>query len=133
MARYSKADFAASRAHLLKLCTPGTEVQCTLRHVSRSGMMRHISVSVVKRGRHVPITVYVARVLNMSTNDGRAFWALKVAGCGMDMGASIVYHLSHILHGQDRGDGAKPESAGRPFKPRRGHYRSGYSLTHRWI
>lgn len=135
MAKYSKAEVQESLARLRKTCPPGTTVYCTLRHVSRSGMMREISLHVVKKGALVPISWHAARVLGWPINDGRSHWALRVSGCGMDMGFHTVNALSYKLHGYDgRGadaDGA--ESRGVPFTPRRGHFRAGYSLRHEWL
>jgi hypothetical protein len=132
MPRYSKAEVQESLARLRKLCPPGTTVHCVLRHVSRSGMMRHISLF---KGTQ-PISWDAARVLGYSLNDGRAHWAVKVGGCGMDMGFHLVNSLSYALHGhKDRGEDAIEKSRlGHPFTPRRGHFRAGYSLKrHEWL
>lgn len=133
--KYSKEQVAESRARLLKLCPPGTTIYCTLRHVSRSGMLRHISLHVVKKGTPVSLSWDAARVLGWSLNDGRSHWAIKVDGCGMDMGFHLVNQLSYALHGwKDKGaDAIEQSQTGRPFKPRRGHFRAGYSLRHEWL
>lgn len=140
MPRYSKRDIAESVEWLRRVVPAGTTVYTTLRHVSRSGMMREISLYVIKRGggykstgEPVSITFHVARALGYSLNRGGSFHALRVSGCGMDMGFHVVNSLSYKLHGKDRGEGAKPENAGRPFRARRGHYRAGYSLNHEWV
>lgn len=137
MARYSKQEIEESRAALRKLCPPGTTVYTVLRHVSRSGMMRNISLQVVKAGNVQDITWHVARVLGYPIRHASG-WVqdrgLSVNGCGMDMGFHLVNALSYALHGRKpRGEGAAAENAGRFFKPRRGHYRAGYSLNHRWL
>jgi len=61
--------------------------------------------------------------------------ALKVGGCGMDMGFALVYELSHALHGHETvgADAKKAAEKGHPHHPRADSYRAGYSLTHRWI
>lgn len=134
MARYSKAEKAEALETLRKLCPPGTKVYTTLRHVSRSGMLREISLHILKKGQIVHITWNAARVLGWPVNDGRAYWALRVSGCGMDMGFHTVNTLSYALHGyKAKGEGALAENTGRPFKPRRGHFRAGYTLEHEWI
>lgn len=135
MPRYSKTEVAESLARLRKLCPPGTKVYTVNRHTSRSGMMRHISLFVSKRDGMHSISWDAARVLGYSLNDGRAHWALKVGGCGMDMGFHVVHSLSYRLHGHDN-KGPKATEAGvrgHMFIPRRNEFRAGYSLTHEWI
>jgi hypothetical protein len=119
---------------LRRLCPPGTTVYTDVAHVSRSGMMRHIRAFVIQDKEPFPISAHVARVLGWPLNDGRSYWAVKVGGCGMDMGFHLVNALSYKLHGmKDRGDGAKSENSGRLFTPRRGHFCAGYSLSQRWL
>lgn len=130
MARYSKEEVSESLATLRKNCPPGTKVYCTLRHVSRSGIRREISLHAMKKGVPVSLSWDAARVLGWSLNDGRSHWAIKVDGAGMDMGFHLVNQLSYALHGmKDRG--ADTIDAG--GQPRRGHYRAGYSLRHEWL
>lgn len=134
--KYNKADVQESLSRLRKLCPPGTTVFCTLRHVSRSGMQRQISLHVVKKGEMVSISWDAARVLGWSLNDGRAYWAIKADGCGQDMGFHTVHCLSYALHGmKDRGDGIVASARGVSMisKTRRGHFRAGYSLNQRWV
>jgi hypothetical protein len=119
-------------AELRKLCPPGTTVRTIARHVSRSGMYRVIDCYVIKKGDTLRISWAVAKAIDSKYD--RRHEGIGVGGCGMDMGFHIVNSLSYALHGmKPRGDGAKPENAGRPFTPRRGHYRAGYSLEHRWM
>src|SRR4051794_37155071 len=99
MAKYTKAEVQESLARLRKLCPPGTVVYCNLRHVSRSGMMREISLHVVHKGALVSLSWDAARVLGWRINNGRSHWALRVSGCGMDMGFHTVNALSYALHG----------------------------------
>jgi hypothetical protein len=112
-------DKAASAVYLLSLLSPGDTVQTILRHVSRSGMMRHISV--VFKGQD--ITQSVANVLNDKIADDGG---IKVGGCGMDMGFGLIYNLGAVLwpmgtsapHGRRNG---KPDSDG------------GYALRQAWL
>ena len=117
--------------YLRKMIRPGTEVYTLIRHVSRSGMSRDISCFIVKAHSICTIDWHVQRVLDypFSKNQG-----IKVGGCGMDMGYHVVNSLSYALHGmKDRGDGAREENQGRPYPPRPGHFRAGYSLEHRHL
>lgn len=122
-----------ARKQLRKLCRPGTRVFTRLESVARSGMSRRIALYVATRKNEiVNITGYVARALDYRLND-REF-TITIGGCGSDAGFDTVHSLSYALHGmRDKGDGALPENAGRPFTPRPGHYRSGYSLKHSWL
>lgn len=135
MARYSETDVKESIKRLRKICPPGTTVYTVLRHVSRSGMMREISLYVIRKGELRSITWDAARALKNPINRGHSFWALRVSGAGMDMGFHVVNSLSYALHGyKSKGDGAAPDAQGIPFhKTRPGHYRAGYSLNQRWM
>jgi hypothetical protein len=122
---------------LRKICKPGTRIYTVVRHVAKSGMSRHISLLVADctdKDRPInDITWYVGRALGYRRHDRDG--GLIVGGCGMDMGFHLVHSLSYALHGMgDVGDDAKEAGTkGRPFTPRKGQYRGGYSLTHEWI
>ena len=101
MMKYSQKDQDDARAMLAKHCPPGTLVYTSLRHVSRSGMMRHISLFVLlaaKDGQPADIqdiTYYTAAILGNSIAKDNG---IRVSGCGMDMGFHIVHSLSYNLH-----------------------------------
>jgi len=80
-----------ARKELLAILKPGDTVYCVLRHVSRSGMQREISL-LTKGMRN--IDWYAERVLEMrrGKHDG-----LVVGGCGMDMGFHLVSNLGYAL------------------------------------
>jgi hypothetical protein len=94
-------------------------VYTVIRHVSKSGMMREISVviPVITRGRaqaddasilpvaipdHVGRFVHpsytVAGLLNRSYSEKRGHNAVVCHGAGMDMGFDLVYNLSSVLY-----------------------------------
>jgi hypothetical protein len=126
MPQYNKEEVAESLAFLRKHVKPGTTVYTVLRHVSRSGMMREISLYVIHKREPMSITWHAARVLKSSMNKGNSYWALRVGGCGMDMGFYVVNSLSYAIHGyKDIGQAGAI--------PRRGHYRAGYSIRHEWL
>ena len=84
----------------------GSTVYTILRHVSRSGMTRDISL--VSAGEHPQVwDYYVARVLGM-THPTRSE-GVRVRGTGMNMGFHLVYRLGHAL------------------------YSDGYALRHAWL
>jgi hypothetical protein len=115
-----------SRAYLLDTLKlqPGETVSCVLRHVSRSGMMRAIDFYVVREGSTWRITYHVARVLGWTLH--KATDALRVDGCGMDMGFHTVYNLGRMLW---------PNGTEKPHGTRNGQPDTdgGYALKQRWI
>jgi hypothetical protein len=96
--------------YILKDIKPDTVIYTMVKHVSSSGMSRDISLYYVSEGRICDISYYVAAALgNQRAKNG----AVKISGCGMDMGFSLVYDLSSVLfQGQDR---------------------AGYVLKHEWL
>lgn len=135
--RYTAVEREEAIAKLRAMLPPGSKVYTVVRHVSSSGMTRHISclVATVEDGKPAidEITWYVCRALGYRRHDRNG--GAIVGGCGMDMGYHLVHSLSYALHGMDTvGKKAKEASeAGRPFRARRGNYRAGYSLNHEWI
>lgn len=90
------------------------ELLCVLRHVSRSGMSRDISLFVVDAdGELVNVTFYAAQVLGETPRDRDGQRVIRVNGCGMDMGFHLVYSVSSILFAERE--------------------RAGYVVRHRWI
>lgn len=102
-----------SKERLLGWIKPGDTVYTICDHVSRSGMMRHIRLVVPLIGDDGKIHFIhpnhaAATLLEYSQAKG-GNGALKVGGCGMDMGFHLVYSLSSKLFGD------------------------GYALKHEWI
>ena len=83
-----------------------------LRRVSASGMNRDISLKVVKGGQIYDITYYAGALLDLRLTRS-SHNALKVNGCGMDMGFHLVYELASILFS--------------------GEERAGYKIRHEWL
>lgn len=120
MATLTKAQQAErdeALAKLREMLPPGTEVYTILRHVSRSGMMRHISLVIIKDGELVDITWRASKALDWPMSKDHA---IKVGGCGMDMGFHLVHSLSYVVHGHGNHDG-------------KGASRSGYTLKQVWL
>lgn len=65
------------------------------RHVSASGMTRHLSLVVIVDGAPWDITSTAAQILGWKTTDDGY---LKVHGAGMDMHFHTVYRLAHALY-----------------------------------
>lgn len=91
-----KAERVEAIEKLRELLAPGDTVYTILRHVSQSGMMRHISPILIKNGEHYVIT----RLVALATDSRMVYsvhGAIKVAGAGMDMGFSLIYDLAWNL------------------------------------
>lgn len=118
MPKYTKAETDKARAMLTNPenfgLVEGETIYTNLRHVSRSGMMRVISVHIIRNGQPLDISRHVATLLGEGFDAKR--WGVKVGGCGMDMGFHIVYNLGVALHGikSEERDG-------------------GYTYHHRWL
>lgn len=78
----------------------GTTVYTILRHVSKSGMTRDIGLVVFQKGHEYPIhpNWSASKVLKWPLKTG-SHDAIRIGGCGMDMGFHLVYTLSSILYG----------------------------------
>jgi hypothetical protein len=76
-----------------------------LRHVSKSGMYREISVVIpvtsingaVRSFVHPSYTV--SGLLNRSYSENNGHNSVVCKGCGMDMGFDLIYNLSAVLYG----------------------------------
>lgn len=98
----AEQDKQSARDYLLALFAndPKPVIKTILRHVSASGMSRDISP--IYNGED--ITYYVARATGDPINMKSGSRAIRVGGCGMDMGFALVYNLSCVLYGyEDKG------------------------------
>ena len=82
-------------ARLRETLKPGDTVYTTVKHVSRSGMQRSINVFFIEKDTPRWLSYWVAKALGWGFDDKRE--AVKVGGCGMDMGFHLVYELSGLL------------------------------------
>jgi hypothetical protein len=82
-------------------------IYTVLRHVSSSGMSRDISLKTVHDGELIDITYTVAEALGDKVNHKNSFTAIRVGGCGMDMGFHLVYSLSSVLYSNEERAGYK--------------------------
>lgn len=150
----TKTETAEATERLREILSPGDVVRTKLDHVSRSGMTRWIDLYVIRDNEPVRITRSAADVTGYTYDRRRD--ALKIEGCGMDMGFAAVYSLSLRLFpdgfgciGDDcpsndhsNGDrdwtphGSLAET--NPRSPRFGgarhwHQSGGYALQQRWL
>ena len=89
---------------LKEMLKDGDTVYTVLRHVSGSGMYRHIQPVVIRDNEPLYLTWSVAHALKWPYK--AKTHSIGVSGCGMDMGYDLVDNLGHAL---------------------------GIKLTHRWL
>lgn len=79
-------------------------IKTILKHVSSSGMMRHIDAVYISRdGETIKLNWYIEKLglyKRGKSYDSKNCDSLRVGGCGMDMGFAIVYNLSSTLYRQ---------------------------------
>jgi hypothetical protein len=93
----------------------GDRVYTMNRHTSSSGMSRDLSLFVARDGEIMNITYYAAHALGWRLVERSGYRAIRVGGCGMDMGFHTVYTLSSVLfRGSVEGD-------------------AGYALRQEWL
>lgn len=132
----SKQEKTEAIESLRKIVKPGDTVYTILRHVSRSGMSRSISVMVVEDGAPNDVSWLVAKA-GLGRFD-RNHDGVKVQGCGMDMGFHLVYNLAWTLYGNNfecvgEGCPSNDHSNGdRDYTPHK-HSDGGYALRQRWL
>ena len=110
-------DVTYAREQLLThYVSEGDTIYTVLRSVSSSGMSRTISLKVAKDGKILDLTYYASILLDWPLVEVNGSRALRVGGCGMDMGFHTVYTLSRVLF---RVEGQTSPDAG-------------YTLNHAW-
>lgn len=139
---------------LRKRLKPGDTIHCVLESRARSGMSRTINFYVSDGdGGMTYLTGHIAYALGMTrTYQG----ALRVGGCGMDMGFHVVYNLGAAIFGHgDKstfaciGDQCPSNEHSNRVKPPAGscagdgcndltckpwyHSDGGYALRHNWL
>lgn len=98
----SKSQEAAEALQTIsEIIKPGDTIYTVLRSVSRSGMSRTIDLYIMatdRDGKAYPrrISYLVAKACGFTYDNSRD--ALKVGGCGMDMGYHVVYTLARTLY-----------------------------------
>lgn len=141
MTRKQESERNEARETLRRTLKPGATVYTTVKHVSRSGMQREISVHAVENGEIVWLSGLVAKATGnrLGKRDG-----IVIGGCGMDMGFAIVHELSYALYPEgfgcigegpnhaDRCPSNDHSNGDRDYTPHQ-HKEGGYALRHRWI
>lgn len=111
MPRQTKAMEAAREEAIEKLrevFPAGSTVYTIFRHVSTSGLTRHVSVIAITDGEAQQFNLAVSLVLGHRIRHD-FYSAVVMGGAGYDAGFQIAYDLGRVLHGD------------------------GYALKHRWL
>jgi len=122
--KYTKAEKDSAAESLREILKPGDTVYTVLRSKSRSGMNRRIDLYAItpeganSQPRLRYLSGHAAVLLDIKRSDD----GLKVDGCGMDMGFSLVYNLSSVLFPRIDQDGKANDKRG-----------AGYALRQEWI
>ena len=116
---------------LRTMLKPGDEVITILRNVSRSGMSRDISPLIINGDQVRAIAWLVAKALGLRCVESNGSNAVKIGGCGMDMGFKLVYLLGRELFP----DGFKlaENQYGRNGDTSGFDSDGGYALRQRWL
>ena len=119
--RVSKSDKKHSMEMLHKFLQPGSTV-----YTVRPGMSRQIDFYTFQDNIKIYLTGYISDVLE-TPRDAKS-GALRVSGCGMDMGFSVVYNLGRVLFpgGFDTTHGRNGDTSGHDND-------GGYALKQEWI
>ena len=116
-----KLDYDYAKEQLLThYVNEGDTIYTVLRSVAPSGMSRTMSLKVAKNGKIQDLTYYASVVLDYPLVEVNGSRALRVGGCGMDMGFHVVYSLARVLF-RDKYEG-QPEAVD-----------AGYSLSQAWL
>lgn len=126
--RLEQQDLARDNARLdllqlLQLLQPGDVIRVINRHTSSSGMTRFLDLYVIKDNDTRRLTWSAAKAMGWTYSDR---WdAMKVEGCGMDMGFHAVYTLAHYLFAREQFADVVVKGDD--------HDRRGYWLECRWL
>jgi hypothetical protein len=89
--------FNYAEGRLDNLLNRDQEIFCIVRHVSYSGMSRHISFFIIDNQSNQPLFLdnLISDYLDYRPN--KHYTGLVVRGCGMDMAFSVVHHLQEQM------------------------------------
>jgi len=130
----TKRQKADALARIQALVKPGDTLYTQVEHVSRSGMLRVVTVYAMKDNKPINISRSLADLCGFAwdyNNDG-----FKVTRCGMDVGFEAVYNLARVLFpdGFDCiGGNCCPSNDHSNGEKRVHHPSGGYALRQSWL
>lgn len=150
MAKAKDIERDEAIARLREWVKPGDTLHTILRHVSASGMTRHIDVYKLGADGEQTLTWNIAKAIGWPVNRGR-HEGIVVSGAGMDMGFHVVNTLSYTLYPTYKCVGKRVEKGNTIWSrscpsnehinpgPERDNYsrkithKDGYALRQRWL
>ena len=129
--KYAREKGAAAD-ELFKLLKPGDTVWTVCRHVTQSGMTRHLEVFIIRDDAPYWLTSKVADVTGFMLAKRRPHdRGLVIGGVGLDVGFEVVYRLGRALYP----DGFKltRNQVGRNGDQSGYDKDGGYAFRHRWL
>lgn len=137
---------AQATVKLHELLKPGSIVRTILRHVSRSGMNRRVSLVIGINGDVKDISWLAAHALGDPIKNRAGYVqdvGIEIGGCGMDVGFEVVYNLGRVLWPKGficSGEKCQSNDHSNDPKCRRDTFvgqmhtgDGGYALRHEWI
>ena len=88
-------NYYYAETKLNELLNRKQEIYSIIRHVSQSGMTRHISFFIIHNNEIWHIDNLISDYLDYRPN--KRYDALVVGGCGMDMAFSVVNNLQETM------------------------------------
>ena len=85
-----------AKARLDEILNQEQEIYCIIRHVSQSGMSRHISFFCIVDNEPRFLDGLISDYLDYRHN--KSYTGLVVGGCGMDMAFSVVNNLQEEMN-----------------------------------
>lgn len=133
--KVSKARQQEALNRLKEWIKPGDTIYTHVESVARSGMSRTMHVYKMEDNEPRYLTNTIVDALGYSqAKDG----ALRISGCGMDMGFALVYDMSRVLFRDGFeciGSGCPSNdhnNGDRDYTPHM-HSSGGYALRQRWL
>jgi hypothetical protein len=111
------AEIEQAKTALRKLLKPNMTVYTVLNHRSASGMSRSITLCIGGKNGEIIKLDHLAITAGLGSFDNKN-GGVKVGGCGMDMGFSLVYDLGRLLwpNGTKKPHGARNSDGGYALK-----------------
>ena len=134
--RVSKANEKAALDRIREIVKAGDTLHTILRHCSRSGMSRAISMVLINGGDSFHLDRLASRALGYTRN--KKHNGLTIGGCGMDMGFAMVYDLSRALFPNgfectgERCPSNDHTNGDRDYTPHN-HKDGGYAISQCWL
>lgn len=135
------AEKAEAIERLREYIKPGDTIHTQMKHCSKSGMLRVIQLIKLEANPDGSVsTFYLGSLAARAMGDryDREREGIRIGGCGMDMGAALVYNLSYTLWPKGYecyGDKCRSNDHSNGDQDRTPHLHKdgGYCLSQKWL